>query len=90
MRRVLEASVLSLLAPAALAGELAFVTCQNGDALSVLDLETKTEIARWHVPGQPAGIAVSSEGSVFTVSPDSKTVRRFSGADGSLEAESIC
>ena len=59
------------------AGEIAFVTCQNGDAVSVLDLDTGTERARWEVPGKPAGVAVGG-GAVFTVSPDSKTVRRLS------------
>jgi len=29
------------------AGEVAFVTCQNGDAVSVVDLDTGTERARW-------------------------------------------
>ena len=59
------------------AGEGAFVTCQNGDAVSVVDLDTGTERARWEVPGKPAGVAVGKD-AVFTVSPDSKTVRRFS------------
>lgn len=68
------------------AGDVAFVTCQNGDAVSVLDLDTGQERARWSVPGKPAGVAVSAGGAVFTVSPDSKTVRRYS-ADGTLVAE---
>lgn len=68
------------------AGDLAFVTCQNGDAVSVLDLDTGQERARWPVPGKPAGVAVAPDGSVFTVSPDSKTVRRYS-ADGTLMAQ---
>ena len=63
----------------ALAGSFAFVTNQNSSDVSVLDLENRREIRRIPVPGKPAGIAVSSELNAFyTVSPDSKTVRRFS------------
>lgn len=78
-----------ILALAALpaAGDVAFVTCQNGDAVSVLDLSTGEETARWSVPGKPAGVAVGTGGTaVFTVSPDSKTVRRLS-LDGAVRAE---
>ena len=67
-------------------GALAFVTTQNGDALSVIDLAARTELERWSVPGQPAGVAVSDRGAVFTVSPDSKTVRRMDGG-GRVGAE---
>ncbi|SHN19241.1 40-residue YVTN family beta-propeller repeat-containing protein [Roseibium suaedae] len=61
------------------AGAFAFVTNQNSSDLSVLDLGARTEIRRVPVPGKPAGVAVTpSLGSFFTVSPDSKTLRRFS------------
>ena len=43
------------------AADTGFVTCQNGDALSVLDLVTGEERARWSVPGKPAGVAVDPE-----------------------------
>lgn len=76
---------MSLAAGPLAAGNLAFVTCQNGNALSVLDLEAGEERDRWEVPGKPAGVAVTAEGSVYTVSPDDKTVRRF-GSDGALIA----
>lgn len=75
-----------ILAACPAAGDVAFVTCQNGDAVSVTDLATGAERARWPVPGKPAGIAVTPAGAVYTVSPDSKTVRRFA-PDGTLEAE---
>lgn len=68
------------------AGERAFVTCQNGDGVSVLDLDAGTEIARWSVPGKPAGVAAFGKG-VFTVAPDSKTVRRHDPATGEVTAE---
>lgn len=69
-----------LLAPAPVhAGAFAFVTNQNSSDLSVLDLTERTEIRRVPVPGKPAGVAVSPAlKSFFTVSPDSKTLRRFS------------
>ncbi|WP_089962503.1 Vgb family protein [Salipiger thiooxidans] len=68
------------------AADTGFVTCQNGDALSVLDLVTGEERARWSVPGKPAGVAVVPDGDVFVVSPGSKQVRRYSTA-GEVLAE---
>lgn len=65
------------------AAELAYVTCQNGDALSVLDLEAGEEIARWSVPGKPAGVAAST-GAVFTVAADGKTIRNHDPASGDV------
>lgn len=63
----------------ALAGSFAFVTNQNSSDLSILDLDNRREIRRIPVPGKPAGVAVSGPLNAFyTVSPDSKTVRRFS------------
>lgn len=63
----------------ALAGSFAFVTNQSSSDLSVLDLDGRREIRRIPVDGQPAGIAVSAALNAFyTVSPDTKTVRRFS------------
>ena len=68
------------------AADIAYVTCQNGDALSVIDTGRGTEIARWPLPGKPAGVAVGLDGSVYTVSPDNKAVRRLSQA-GTVLAE---
>ncbi|MCA0997172.1 YncE family protein [Alloyangia pacifica] len=73
-------------APGVAAADLAYVTCQNGEAVSVLDLSTGSEVARWSLPGKPAGIAVAADGRVYTVAPDAKTVRRH-GKDGTVEAE---
>ncbi|MEC7667886.1 MAG: YncE family protein, partial [Pseudomonadota bacterium] len=70
--------ILSLAALPA-AGDIAFVTNQNGEELSVLDLSAGTEINRIPLPGQPAGIAVHGT-HIFTVSPEAKTVRRFDRA----------
>lgn len=70
------------------AAERAFVTCQNGDELSVLDLDAGTEIARWPVPGKPAGVAAFADG-VFTVAADSKTVRRHHPATGRVTAQTV-
>ncbi|MGB3243367.1 MAG: beta-propeller fold lactonase family protein [Sulfitobacter sp.] len=70
------------------AAELAYVTCQNGDGVSVLDLDGAGEIARWQVPGKPAGVAASA-GAVFTVAADSKTVRRHDPATGNVLASIV-
>jgi len=71
----------------ALAGSFAFVTNQNSSDLSILDLENRREISRIPVDGEPAGIAVSAPlNAFFTVSPESKTVRRFSLATCEIEA----
>ncbi|WP_245306335.1 beta-propeller fold lactonase family protein [Roseovarius aestuariivivens] len=74
---------LCLAAGSPAAGDTAFVTCQNGEVLSILDIDSGEERARWLVPGKPAGVSVAPDGSVFTVSPDSKTIRKFS-PDGAL------
>lgn len=62
--------------------ETAFVTCQNGEELSRIELADMRETARWPLPGKPAGVAVGQDGVVFTVSPDSKHVRRISAETG--------
>ncbi|GAA4219471.1 YVTN family beta-propeller protein [Sagittula marina] len=88
MRRADLALILTLAATSVAAGDLAYVTCQNGNALSVLDLDTGETRATWDVPGKPAGVAVASDGSVFTVSPDDATVRRY-GPDGVVQADIV-
>lgn len=75
---------LALAAPPVAAGDLAFVTNQNSNDLSVLDLDTRREIRRIPVPGSPAGVAVSPEGFVITVSPSDKTIRKFDAGSGAL------
>lgn len=87
VKALLASVALGLLAGPGVA-ELAYVTCQNGNALSVLDLDTGTEVARWEVPGKPAGVAVAPDGTVYTVSPDDKTLRHFD-ATGALLAEAV-
>lgn len=80
----LDLSLAVILAAApVLAGDLAYVTCQNGDGVSVLDIDAGAEIARWSVPGKPAGVA-ASENAVFTVAPDSKTLRKHDPATGAV------
>lgn len=82
MRRALDlAAALVVVGTLCSARDLAFVTCQTGDALSVLDIAAGKEIARWSVPGKPAGVALSPE-AVFTVAADSKTVRRHDPLTG--------
>ena len=78
--------ILSFAAPAA--GDIAFVPCQNGNAVSVLDLATGEALAQWDVPGEPAGVALAGS-DVVTVSPGSKTVRRLDAASGAALAEVV-
>ena len=88
VRRVLElAAALGCAALPAL-GDIAYITCQNGEALSVFDLDEGREIARWPLPGQPAGIAVS-ETDVYTVAPEAKTVRRQHPETGAVLAKVV-
>ncbi|NOR31599.1 MAG: beta-propeller fold lactonase family protein [Sulfitobacter sp.] len=86
VRLVAAATGLALVAAPTIAGDLAFVTCQNGDGVSVLDLDAGTQISRWSVPGKPAGVAVAGA-DVFTVAPDSKTVRRHAAVTGKVTAQ---
>ncbi|MDP2740596.1 MAG: beta-propeller fold lactonase family protein [Pseudorhodobacter sp.] len=63
--------------------DVAYVTNQSSSDLSVIDLDLMREIQRLAVPGGPAGVAVSqAEGVVYTVSPETKTLRRFALAGG--------
>src|SRR6056297_2215785 len=90
VRRALDATLLIL--GLALAGpgsaQTAYVTCQNGEVLSVIDLARGVERARWPLPGKPAGVAVTGA-ALYTVSPDSKTVRRLDTETGATLAETM-
>ena len=90
VRRALDAALLIL--GLALAGpgsaQTAYVTCQNGEVLSVIDLAQGVERARWPLPGKPAGVAVTGD-ALYTVSPDSKTVRRLDAKTGAVLAETV-
>mgnify|MGYP001952321862 FL=1 len=86
MRLLLELmAALALAATPIMASDLAYVTCQNGNGVSVLDLHSGKEIAQWSVPGKPAGVAVSTN-AVFTVAPDAKLVRRHDPRSGAVLA----
>lgn len=68
----------TFLAPQSVQADYAYVTNQSSSDLSVIDLDRRIEVERIAVPGQPAGVAVSQGlKSVFTVSPEGKTVRRY-------------
>ena len=88
VRRVLELAAALGCAVLPALGDIAYITCQNGEALSVFDLDDGREIARWPLPGQPAGIAVS-ETAVYTVAPEAKTVRRHHLETGAVLAEVV-
>lgn len=79
--------ILSLMAGAAV-GDIAYVTNQNSNDLSVIDLDTRAEIRRIPVPGGPAGVQVASHlQAVFTVSPNDKTLRRFDIQSGKMTGQ---
>ncbi|MBW8320203.1 MAG: beta-propeller fold lactonase family protein [Arenimonas sp.] len=87
-RTVLFCLLAALLGPREGVADYAYVTNQSSSDLSVIDLERMTEIRRIPVPGMPAGVAVSEAlGAFFTVSPDSKTIRRFGLADALPQIE---
>ncbi|MGY9047093.1 MAG: YncE family protein, partial [Rhodobacterales bacterium] len=80
---------MTLVATQLAAGDFAYVTNQNSQELSILDLDARTETARISIPGKPAGVAVDLKGHVFTVSPDSKVVRRLDAAGTILAAAQL-
>ncbi len=69
--------------------DTAYITCQNGNELSRIDLTEMQETARWPLPGKPAGVAVGTNNNLFTVSADSKTVRRLSMKTGETLSQII-
>ena len=81
-------TMLCLTATPVAAGDLAFVTCQNGDTVDVIDIGTGQSAGGWAVPGKPAGVDVASD-AVFTVAPEAKTVRRHDPASGAVLAKAV-
>ncbi|MFK7880385.1 YncE family protein [Roseobacter sp.] len=69
-----------------MAGDLAYVTCQNGDALTVVDLEKGVTIQQWDLPGKPAGVAIGNK-AIFTVAADAKKVRKHNLQNGHVSHE---
>lgn len=84
--RAARLSLIAAMVPGLAAGDLAYVTAQNADALCVVDLGTRQEISRLPLPGQPAGIAVAPWGEIYTVSAGSHVVRRLT-PEGQVLAE---
>ncbi|MEY9787405.1 YVTN family beta-propeller protein [Sinorhizobium fredii] len=86
--RLLAVALVGLTTPGSAFADYAYVTNQSSSDLSVIDLDRMVEVGRISVPGQPAGIAVAPElGAVFTVSPDSKMLRRYGIPAGAPAAE---
>ncbi len=77
---------LALVTSSAVAGDLAYVTCQNGNALRVHELGMDRHLQDWDVSGQPAGVAVA-EHAVFTVAAGDKTIRKHDLDTGHVQAE---
>lgn len=86
-RRLVLWILAALFATTVAAGDFAYVTNQNSDEVSVLDLEAGVELRLVSVPGKPAGIAADGQGHFYTVSPDSKTVRRHDATTDAVLAE---
>ncbi len=87
-RLLLAMALVGLTTPGSAFADYAYVTNQSSSDLSVIDLDRMIEVGRISMPGQPAGIAVAPEfGAVFTVSPDSKMLRRYGMPAGAPEAE---
>lgn len=79
----LAALLLAGLSSSLQAGEIAVVTNQNSDDVSLIDLEERRETARIAIGGKPAGVDVST-GTAFIVSPDSKTLTRLDPVSGEI------
>lgn len=87
-RGIVAVALLGLMPPGVAAADYAYVTNQSSSDLSVIDLDRMVEVDRIPVPGAPAGIAVAPKlGAVFTVSPDSKVLRRYGMPVGKPQAE---
>ncbi|MEO9652549.1 MAG: YncE family protein [Roseobacter sp.] len=80
------AMIVALAMTPAVASEYAYVTCQNGDGVSVLDLTSQKRHQHWHVSGKPAGIAVAKT-AVFTVAAGSKILRKHDPKTGLVQAQ---
>ncbi|MEP3332336.1 beta-propeller fold lactonase family protein [Sedimentitalea sp.] len=88
-RRIFSWLLPALVVTSVAAGDFAYVTNQNSDEVSVLDLDAGVELRRVSVPGKPAGIAADGQGQFYTVSPDSKTVRRIDATTDAVLAEAV-
>jgi YVTN family beta-propeller protein len=62
----------------------AYVTEQNADSLSVVDLDAGAVLRSVPIGGKPAGVAVAPDGGVWITSPDSKTLTRYDPGSGAL------
>ncbi|MEO1345709.1 MAG: beta-propeller fold lactonase family protein [Pseudomonadota bacterium] len=81
VRQALRGLALLMCTPAM--ADVAYITCQTGDALSVIDLGRSADVTTWDVPGKPAGVATGSN-YVLTVSADSKVIRKLDAATGAV------
>lgn len=62
----------------AVQADIAYVTSQSANAVTMLDLTTGETLRRIDVPGAPAGVQIAPDlDRLYTVSPDDKTLRAF-------------
>lgn len=63
--------MLALAGSPVMAGDLAFVTSQNADRLSVVDLQAGRILAETHIPGAPAPVAYDAlQGRAYVIAAD--------------------
>ena len=74
-RLALPVAALLFSAPAAVAGDLAFVPAQVANRVTVIDLATMQRLADIPVAGKPAGVAVAQQaGRAYVTSPEGRFV----------------
>jgi YVTN family beta-propeller protein len=76
----------SLLAPASIHAQNAYITNRNSSTVSVIDTTTDAVIATIPVGLGPFGVAVSSDGKVYITTPPSNTVSVIDTATNTLTA----
>jgi len=73
--RAASICVAALFAAQCFAGEEAFVTCQNGNSVAIVDLDRMAVTATLAIPGNPVGVAVTPDGArVYVTSSEGKTL----------------
>jgi YVTN family beta-propeller protein len=81
---LIRALLIACAAAAPAAALEAYVTEQNGDSLSVVDLDAGAVLRSVPIGGKPAGVAVAPDGGVWITSPDSKTLTRYDPVSDAL------
>ena len=89
IRHVLTRCLPALVATSVAAGDVALVTNQISEDVSIIDLISGVEDRRIAAPGKPAGVVAGRDGIFYTVSPESATVRKFDLSSGQILNETM-